>query len=264
MQATFEQHCVSRALRDSCANNESQHAETPTIHSRSTSADSTSIAGTEDAPLRSASYRSQATSSQLPAYDYPTQLIVKNTFIDTPIVRPLSLDEFLPDRRIQSCPVDTQPSMQNEAETVGSSQLLRIMTEGAATLTTAASHATMAASTAATAVRCWWHPTDSSVVPEASAMASSVSRPIVTTDKAAPQVLSLAEAIAEPELGSPEMPTIGSAGHWVGSCRPCAFFHKSGCQNGVQCTFCHLCDASEKKRRQKGKIAEMRQMRRMS
>jgi len=60
-------------------------------------------------------------------------------------------------------------------------------------------------------------------------------------------------------LGSPDMPTIGSKGHWLGSCKPCAFYHKDGCENGINCKFCHICDQGAKKRRQKEKLA-MRRM----
>jgi hypothetical protein len=60
-------------------------------------------------------------------------------------------------------------------------------------------------------------------------------------------------------LGTPEMPTVGSIEHAVGNCRPCAFFHKRGCENGVQCKFCHLCDPGEKRRRQKEKKAQFRE-----
>jgi len=55
------------------------------------------------------------------------------------------------------------------------------------------------------------------------------------------------------ELGSPELPTVGSAGHHLGKCKPCAFVHRKGCDNGVHCQFCHICDSEEKKRRQKEK-----------
>jgi len=64
-----------------------------------------------------------------------------------------------------------------------------------------------------------------------------------------------APAPAEPALGSPECPTVGSQGHVYGSCKPCAFLYTKGCGNGVSCDFCHLCDAGEKKRRAKGKRA---------
>jgi len=63
---------------------------------------------------------------------------------------------------------------------------------------------------------------------------------------------------AEFELGSADMPTVGSALHKLGTCKPCAFFHIKGCQNGVNCVFCHLCDAGEKRRRQKERKQMMR------
>jgi len=61
-----------------------------------------------------------------------------------------------------------------------------------------------------------------------------------------------------PALGSDEMPTVGSAGHAAGSCKPCAFFHTVGCSNGLACSFCHLCDADERKRRRKTKLEARR------
>jgi len=66
------------------------------------------------------------------------------------------------------------------------------------------------------------------------------------------QPLSLEAALTGvvPALGSPELPTEGSRGHGV-SCKPCAFVFKGGCNSGVQCKFCHLCPAEEKKMRKK-------------
>lgn len=52
-----------------------------------------------------------------------------------------------------------------------------------------------------------------------------------------------------------EFPSIGSAGHYVGQCKPCAFVHTDTCSSGYQCVFCHLCEAGEKRRRQKEKRA---------
>jgi len=54
-----------------------------------------------------------------------------------------------------------------------------------------------------------------------------------------------------PEVGTEEMPTVGSLHHPLGACKPCAFLYKQGCENGVRCPFCHLCDPEEKKRRRK-------------
>jgi hypothetical protein len=83
---------------------------------------------------------------------------------------------------------------------------------------------------------------------------------VETTQPSRP-VLSLAEALPEPEIGSPEMPSVGSVGHWNGECKPCAFMAR-GCTSGVNCPFCHLCDVNEKKRRRKDKISFMRELRR--
>eukprot|EP00446_Apocalathium_sp_SHHI-4_P045884 CAMPEP_0177389710 /NCGR_PEP_ID=MMETSP0368-20130122/52732_1 /TAXON_ID=447022 ORGANISM="Scrippsiella hangoei-like, Strain SHHI-4" /NCGR_SAMPLE_ID=MMETSP0368 /ASSEMBLY_ACC=CAM_ASM_000363 /LENGTH=305 /DNA_ID=CAMNT_0018855183 /DNA_START=63 /DNA_END=975 /DNA_ORIENTATION=- len=35
-------------------------------------------------------------------------------------------------------------------------------------------------------------------------------------------------------LGSAEIPTVGSAGHLWGVCKPCAFMHTKGCSNGIE------------------------------
>eukprot|EP00929_Paragymnodinium_shiwhaense_P061717 TRINITY_DN3084_c0_g1_i2.p1 TRINITY_DN3084_c0_g1~~TRINITY_DN3084_c0_g1_i2.p1 ORF type:complete len:384 (+),score=71.73 TRINITY_DN3084_c0_g1_i2:83-1234(+) len=79
------------------------------------------------------------------------------------------------------------------------------------------------------------------------------------------QVLQLDQVLpvsAKPLLGSSEMPTVGSAVHGTGECRPCAFFWKpQGCGNGVNCSFCHLCDSGEKKRRAKDKKVALRMIR---
>jgi len=37
-----------------------------------------------------------------------------------------------------------------------------------------------------------------------------------------------------------ELPSIGSAGHFDGSCKRCAFYSKGRCQNGKDCTHCHF------------------------
>jgi hypothetical protein len=54
-------------------------------------------------------------------------------------------------------------------------------------------------------------------------------------------------------LGSEALPSVGSLGHGMRMCRPCAFVTRIGCGNGVQCEFCHLCEPGEKKRRRKEK-----------
>lgn len=56
-----------------------------------------------------------------------------------------------------------------------------------------------------------------------------------------------------------DLPSIGSAAHATGQCRPCAWFHKpQGCHRGPECHRCHLCDSSEMGKRKKAKIAVLR------
>lgn len=52
-----------------------------------------------------------------------------------------------------------------------------------------------------------------------------------------------------------ELLTFGSEGHDSGTCKPCAFFHSKGCDNGSECAFCHVCGPTEKKRRQRDKVS---------
>lgn len=80
------------------------------------------------------------------------------------------------------------------------------------------------------------------------------------------RVLRLVDALAEEDsserhdlenaaLGSAELPTVGSAGHKSGICRPCAFMYTKGCDIGKECTFCHICPPGERKARSKEKNA---------
>eukprot|EP00929_Paragymnodinium_shiwhaense_P122900 TRINITY_DN96163_c0_g1_i1.p1 TRINITY_DN96163_c0_g1~~TRINITY_DN96163_c0_g1_i1.p1 ORF type:complete len:395 (+),score=48.26 TRINITY_DN96163_c0_g1_i1:164-1348(+) len=55
------------------------------------------------------------------------------------------------------------------------------------------------------------------------------------------------------------LPSVGSRAHFSGKCKPCAFsWRPEGCSNGVACTFCHLCDSMEKKRRLQHKKLALR------
>mmetsp|Transcript_77152 Transcript_77152/g.216584 ORF Transcript_77152/g.216584 Transcript_77152/m.216584 type:complete len:353 (-) Transcript_77152:81-1139(-) len=65
----------------------------------------------------------------------------------------------------------------------------------------------------------------------------------------------------EPAPGSAELPSIGSAGHGSGLCKPCAFFHSKGCAVGPACKFCHACEPDERKRRRKEKVDQILQAR---
>eukprot|EP00929_Paragymnodinium_shiwhaense_P115152 TRINITY_DN8383_c0_g1_i1.p1 TRINITY_DN8383_c0_g1~~TRINITY_DN8383_c0_g1_i1.p1 ORF type:complete len:305 (+),score=54.39 TRINITY_DN8383_c0_g1_i1:109-915(+) len=76
---------------------------------------------------------------------------------------------------------------------------------------------------------------------------------LLATPTVVPTVVAV---MPEQVLGTALLPTLGSAGHDIGECKPCAFFWKdNGCVNGMYCQFCHKCDAAEKKKRQKVKKA---------
>eukprot|EP00438_Fugacium_kawagutii_P022025 Skav232745 [mRNA] locus=scaffold4478:20128:30975:+ [translate_table: standard] len=51
---------------------------------------------------------------------------------------------------------------------------------------------------------------------------------------------------------------VGSTGHHLRLCKPCAFWNTKGCKDGKECKFCHLCEPGEKKRRKKEKSAYIR------
>lgn len=41
-------------------------------------------------------------------------------------------------------------------------------------------------------------------------------------------------------MGLGDLPSIGSAGHFNGTCKRCCFHEKGRCQNGAACLFCHF------------------------
>lgn len=52
-------------------------------------------------------------------------------------------------------------------------------------------------------------------------------------------------------MNSEALLSAGDKMHHSGVCKPCAFFHKQGCQNGASCIFCHRCPSHEKQRRKR-------------
>merc|ERR1740116_625099 len=57
--------------------------------------------------------------SELPEYDYPVPLLIKNTFIDIDVWRPSSLCDFLQERQVQSCPasaIGAPPGLEDQLE----------------------------------------------------------------------------------------------------------------------------------------------------
>lgn len=212
------------------------------------------------------SMESEIECTGLPNYDYPVPLFVRNTFIDAGIGRPISLDEFYEERRVHSCPVESPPGLCSDPglAALHPAGMPQVMPAGRPMMDSVYAAALAASAAVAAAARSWApHQTASPTTHRLQPPMQPVMEETAAVPATQPSILRLADAIAEPELGSPELPTIGSTGHRLGSCKPCAFFHTKGCGNGLQCPFCHLCAAGEKKRRQKEKGAVKREFRRI-
>jgi len=72
--------------------------------------------------------------------------------------------------------------------------------------------------------------------------------------------LRLAGPAVDGRLGARSLPSVGSAGHHAGLCKPCDFIHRSTCRAGMNCKFCHLCGPDENKHRKKQKQGLARAM----
>jgi len=70
----------------------------------------------------------------------------------------------------------------------------------------------------------------------------------------------VSEPPSGPALGAPELPSVGSIGHAAGRCKPCAFMHSKGCENGLACQFCHLCGPEAKKARRQERLQQRREI----
>lgn len=187
----------------------------------------------------------------LPNYEYPVPVIVRNTFIETQVGRPDSLEEFFEERRIRSSPaVPKDTGEETNSESRQPDLLLSFATDARSMMSTVAG--------------LWngWHE-ECPATPTTDLMFQSWSDDGYVDSEQRPRVLMLSEALPSgPVLGSHNLPTMGSAGHHLGKCKPCAFFHTRICESGADCKFCHLCLPDEKRRRKKEKQAFYREVRR--
>lgn len=202
------------------------------VRSASTSAsDPESLSASEGESLSTVR---KNTTSDLGA-EYPVDLLVRNTFLDFPVGRPESLEDFLQYRMVRSAPgskVEHRSAPGSKVEDTD---------DGAS----------------------------GDVVPCVEVGGMQRVDQDFAPSACAPVVLRLASVLGDQrvdgqrerqaQLGSPALPTQGSAGHHLRRCKPCAFFWKAeGCGNGVGCEFCHLCEEGEKKRRQTDKKENIR------
>jgi len=65
-----------------------------------------------------------------------------------------------------------------------------------------------------------------------------------------------------PDLGTLGCPSVGSAGHYLGLCKPCDFVNRGSCRIGIECKFCHLCCLDANKQRKKDRKKQVNLVRR--
>lgn len=184
---------------------------------------------------------------------------VKNTFIDFPAwesLRNPSLEGFFKERGLQSCPASRAQSMEDSLETSAFAEAAedRVM------------HMENQAMRSISLEECLRDIEDK--YQNLESYDDAISTKANTDDDISsptPCLLSDAEENAEPQTislsSSLGLWSIGSANHCLGTCKPCAFLWRdaNGCENGENCSFCHLCPPGEVKQRKKQKHA-MRKM----
>jgi len=213
-------------------------------------------------------------SGQLPEYHYPAPFIVRNTFID----EESELERIRRQRELHSAPAqffgiasdDASPRVGSPVQTSVPDKMPPVQSRPSTIVAQAPTAYSVPANTTSQG---FWVPTSQlPLQPLPSQMPTMMQAqqplfmqeaPVLTSAAAAastapaPVALCLADALS-PKVGTPECPTVGSAGHFQGTCKPCAFFHTKGCGNGINCPFCHLCDSNERKKR----VQEKRQAQR--
>jgi len=215
--------------------------------------------------------------------DYLQAICVRNSFINTIVSRSESLEAFFQERKVQSCPNThramepcTVPEQHNDGDVLKLAD--HVFGEGStktATLTAPTTCELRAAIPGGDMpLPADWNPQVFDFVQQmGSAAWPAFDVPAMTPCQAensfgpgmippppaewAPSAFEFGVVKPPPlptgELGSEEMPTVGSLLHSCGECQPCGFFHTKGCMNGARCAFCHLCQPGEVKRRRKEK-----------
>jgi len=173
---------------------------------------------------------------------------VKNTFIDHPAwesLRNPSLEGFFQERQLKSCPA-------SRAQSLDDSQACDAQDFSVADIPTLRS---LSLEECLRDIEAKYQ--DLEVCDDISTKANTEE----DTAPPTPQILSDSEEDTRPRAISLTnvlgLWSVGSAEHTSGTCKPCAWIWKdeSGCSNGANCKFCHMCPPGEVKRRKKDKIA---------
>lgn len=193
--------------------------------------------------------------ADLPDFEYPTPFVVRNTFLDTKDGQDLgSLADFVVERQSKSLPasgIGLPPGLSGVCSGPSSaSEYVCAETElRGSSFNPPPAYEPVLPNLQSVAL-----PPPPPMTPPTFSPAAQVSElTSFALNPAPPQApqLRIAEHLPDTPVGTPELPTVGSFGHHLGTCKPCAFLFTKGCSSGVTCSFCHLCPPGEKKRRQK-------------
>jgi len=197
---------------------------------------------------------------------YPAPIRVHNTFIDATLERSPSLERFYREREVSTCPSAHigrlkslfQESAAGDAEDGDQTPLPRgfpeapfpeTLTEPAAPGVAAGAAPVLVLSLAEAL-----HQRPCAPSGRADAGLGAMS----ADDSPWGAAVDAIDAPARPAQGLTTLPSVGSAAHLTGRCKPCAFFYTKGCESNFSCEFCHLCEPGEKKRRKKDKLEARR------
>eukprot|EP00440_Ansanella_granifera_P036426 gb/GFBE01039525.1/.p1 GENE.gb/GFBE01039525.1/~~gb/GFBE01039525.1/.p1 ORF type:complete len:241 (+),score=43.09 gb/GFBE01039525.1/:1-723(+) len=103
-------------------------------------------------------------------------------------------------------------------------------------------------------------PFDSSLYLPGQVLQNIATLPLPEVDEPKTCLLQLEKALPNQPCGTPECPSVGSAGHAFGICKPCDFMYRTNCRSGAACKFCHLCGPGETRRRKKQKKSLVRML----
>jgi len=169
--------------------------------------------------------------------------IVRNTFIEVRNKRAASLEDFYQERLARSCPATRAGSMDAADGACGLGLVAM-----------AAQRLTRETTSRPAVLRLARH-----VAAAQDATEPEKQPPVGAAPEPEVRVVRLADVLRGPRADGrgvqdscpPGLPSIGSAGHFVGECKPCAFVHSKGCTSGKACGFCHLCDSGVAKQRKR-------------
>jgi len=199
--------------------------------------------------------------AEAPAYE------VKHTFIHNRIPRSPSLEACVRLRTVRSCPtlagVDAGPArsaMQSERDgPVWQPAMCQQQDESSRSTRT---HSPMSSGSTATATG--GHGGSRGDVSTVAYSAYPCELPVDTPLQLTPGDMPAGWIVFVAAATWPDgAPSIGSRLHHLQKCRPCAFVHTKGCDDGLNCEFCHFCEPGERRRRRKGKREVMNNRRAM-